>query len=271
MLEISKQLDKTINNWINHHAPNLENIENGIYISEFDDSNSDKRASKIWIFEYNNSLYLSLNKNVKEDLLKLIKKTPRDFLFSDYGKYEISKITHDYGYYVWGPTWELFAEEKDWIDINLHEVEILSGDEIKDQLDFKIFWHNYVDCVKGFVIKNNNKIIAAATLLDIGGGFVEIGVDADQSISIAGLGSTVYSAAGRWAFENDIYPYSAVGPWNIPSTRTQLKCGMKYIGIDMSGIDKFSLSPQTLGYPRKDIKIYDYYPEWAFNKDITKI
>ena len=127
MLEISKQLDKTINNWINHHAPNLENVESGIYISEFDDSNSDKRASKIWIFEYNNSLYLSLNKNVKEDLLKLIKKTPRDFLFSDYGKYEISKITHDYGYYVWGPTWELFAEEKDWIDINLHEVEILSG------------------------------------------------------------------------------------------------------------------------------------------------
>ena len=57
MLEISKQLDKTINNWINHHAPNLENIESGIYISEFDDSNSDKRASKIWIFEYNNSLY----------------------------------------------------------------------------------------------------------------------------------------------------------------------------------------------------------------------
>jgi len=46
---------------------------------------------------------------------------------------------------------------------------------------------------------------------------------------------------------------------------------MKYIGIDMRGIDKFSLSPQTLGYPRKDIKIYDYYPEWAFNKDITKI
>ena len=101
MLEISKQLDKTINNWINHHAPNLENVESGIYISEFDDSNSDKRASKIWIFEYKNSLYLSLNKNVKEDLLKLIKKTPRDFLFSDYGKYEISKIPMIFQRFRW--------------------------------------------------------------------------------------------------------------------------------------------------------------------------
>ena len=42
MLEISKELDKTINNWINHHAPNLEKIESGIYISEFDDSNSER-------------------------------------------------------------------------------------------------------------------------------------------------------------------------------------------------------------------------------------
>ena len=65
MLEISKELDITINNWINHHAPNLENIESGIYISEFDNSNSDKRASKIWIFEYNNSLFLSRIKDKK--------------------------------------------------------------------------------------------------------------------------------------------------------------------------------------------------------------
>ena len=273
MSEISEKLDKTIIDWINHKAPNCKQFEDNIYISEHDDSIEQNRLNKIWIFQYekDNSLYISINKNIKDDVVKLINKTPRDFLFSDYGKYEISKITHKFGYYVWGPSWQLFAEEKDWIDIKLYDVEIVSKEEIKDQLDSKIFWHNYLDCIKGFVIKNDNKITAAATLKNIGGGFAEIGVDSDQNVSLSGLGSTVYSAAGRWAFENNIYPYSAVASWNIPSTRTQLKCGMRYAGNDMVGIDKFSLAPQTLGYPSKDIKIYDYYPEWAFNKNITKI
>ena len=31
----------------------------------------------------------------------------------------------------------MFAEENDWIDIVLHEVEILNTSQIKDSLDFK--------------------------------------------------------------------------------------------------------------------------------------
>ena len=45
---------------------------------------------------------------------------------------------------------------------------------------------------------------------------------------------------------------------------------MKCIGVDMVGIDKFKLPPQSLGAPSKDIDIYDYYPSWAFNQNIIK-
>ena len=72
----------------------------------------------------------------------------------------------------------------------------------------------------------------------------------------------------KWAYENNITPYSSVGPWNVPSTRTQLKCGMKYIGVDMKGTKEFKVPPQILGSPSKDIRVENYYPKWAFNKEI---
>ena len=84
------------------------------------------------------------------------------------------------------------------------------------------------------------------------------------------MGSTVYSAAGRWAFDNGYIPFSSVGPWNVPSARTQIKCGMKFIGTDMTSIEQFKVPPQTLGTPNDEINIYDYYPKWGFNKKIIK-
>ena len=62
MLEISKELDKTINDWINHKAPNYKQFEDNIYISEHDDSTDHTRLNKLWIFQYekDNSLYISI-------------------------------------------------------------------------------------------------------------------------------------------------------------------------------------------------------------------
>jgi hypothetical protein len=98
---------------------------------------------------------------------------------------------------------------------------------------------------------------------------VEIGVDTHPDSQLSGLGSTVFSAAGRWAFQNGMIPFSSVGPFNIPSTRTQINSGMKYIGVDMTGAKEFAVPPQPLGRPSKEIKVVNYYPEWAKNPDIS--
>ena len=53
-------------------------------------------------------------------------------------------------------------------------------------------------------------------------------------------------------------PFSLVGPFNIPSTRTHINSGMKYIGVDMTGAKEFAVPPQPLGRPSKEIKVVDY-------------
>ena len=150
---INSNLDKIINNWINNKIPNYEKVENNIFVAH-----SNIELNPLWIFDYKNNIYLSVQKEVETQIIELIKSLQRELLFSDYGKYEIAEITHKYGYYVWGPSWIMFAEENDWIDIVLHEVEILNTSQIKDSLDVKFFWHNYLDCLRGFVIKQNDQI-----------------------------------------------------------------------------------------------------------------
>ena len=268
MNEISKNLDSIILKWIKTFIPSYDFYEPNIYIGEI--SNDNRSKGPIWILEYNNNLYLGVKKNIKNKILKLVLEMNRDLIFSQFGMYEISRLTHDFGYYVWGPSWLMFSEEKNWVDIKKHQVEILTRDEFNNLVGKEIFWHNSLDCLRAFVVKDDNKIVAAATLKDIGNNFVEIGVDTHPDSQLSGLGSTVYSAAGRWAFDNKKIPFSSVGPWNIPSTRTQLNSGMKYLGVDMVGIDKFNVPPQPLGSPSPNINMFDYYPEWAKNQNITK-
>ena len=268
-LDISETLDRTIKSWIKQKLPVTEKVkikEKTVHVGDISKEEKDERP--IWFFDYQNEIYLGSNENVREEILDLIDRLGRDMIFSPFGMYEISRITHKFGYYVWGPSWFMFAEQNQWININKHKVEILSQKETEKQLDFKIFWHNYSDCIRSFVVKKNKKILAAATLIKVNDNFAEIGVDTHPDAQLSGLGSTVYSAAGTWAYENNITPYSSVGPWNVPSTRTQLKCGMKYIGADMKGSKEFKVPPQILGSPSKDIRVENYYPKWAFNKEI---
>lgn len=267
MINITKKLDKTIKSWLDTKLSRLSEVSPGIFIGGVKDQTS---KFPIWLFEYNNNLYIGAEEKIHKSILGLVDRLNSQMIFSQFGMYEISRITHPLGYYVWGPSWFMFTEKESWINFNDYKIEILSNEEINNQLDEKIFWHNSYDCLKGFVIKDQGKIVASATLHDVGDNFVEIGLDTHPDAQLKGLGTNVYSAAGKWAFENNKIPYSSVGPWNIPSTRTQIKCGMKCIGVDMVGIDKFKLPPQSLGAPSKDIDIYDYYPSWAFNQNINK-
>ena len=282
MKKISKNLDQTVKLWIRNNIPNYDQCESNIYVGELNKYSSESSTvstdeplaghgfkDSIWIFEYDQNIYLGVDNDARQEVQDFLSKTHKDMIFSSYGTYELSRITHQYGYYVWGPSWVLFAEENDWIDINKHDVEILSRNEFNKIVDKKVFWHNDFNCLKAFSVIKNEKIIASATLTDIGNNFVEIGVDTHPDSQLSGLGSTVYSAAGRWAFQNGMIPFSSVGPFNIPSTRTQINSGMKYIGVDMTGTKEFAVPPQPLGRPSKEINVVNYYPEWAKNPDIS--
>ena len=105
---INSNLDKIINNWINNKIANYEKVENNIFVAH-----SNIELNPLWIFDYKNNIYLSVQKEVETQIIELIKSLQRELLFSDYGKYEIAEITHKYGYYVWGPSWIMFAEENE--------------------------------------------------------------------------------------------------------------------------------------------------------------
>ena len=282
MKKISKNLDKTVKLWIRNNIFDYEQWDPNIFVGELSKKSPDSPSvttheplaghgfkDSIWIFEYDQNIYLGVEKDAREEVQDFLSKTHKDMIFSSYGTYELSRITHKFGYYVWGPSWVLFAEENDWIDIKKHNVEILSSDSFNKIVDKKIFWHNDFNCLKAFVVVEKEKILASATLTDVGNNFVEIGVDTHPDSQLSGLGSTVYSAAGRWAFQNGMVPFSSVGPFNIPSTRTQINSGMKYIGVDMTGTKEFAVPPQPLGKPSPNIDINDYYPEWAKNQNIN--
>lgn len=282
MKKITKNLDKTVKLWIRNNISDYEQCDPNIFVGELSKKSSDSPSvttheplaghgfkDSIWIFKYDQNIYLGVEKDAREEIHDFLSKTHKDMIFSSYGTYELSRITHKFGYYVWGPSWVLFAEENDWIDIKKHNVEILSSDSFNKIVDKKIFWHNDFNCLKAFVVVEKEKILASATLTDVGNNFVEIGVDTHPDSQLTGLGSTVYSAAGRWAFQNGMVPFSSVGPFNIPSTRTQINSGMKYIGVDMTGTKEFAVPPQPLGKPSPNIDINDYYPEWAKNQNIN--
>lgn len=280
---ISKNLDKTVKFWIKNNIPDYEQVHTNIFVGELSKKSSDSSTTStheplaghgfkdsIWIFEYDQNIYLGVEKEASEEVQGFLSKTHKDMIFSSYGTYELSRITHKFGYYVWGPSWVLFAEENDWIDIKKHNVEILSSESLNKIIDKSIFWHNDFNCLKAFVVFEKEKILASATLTDVGNNFVEIGVDTHPDAQLSGLGGTVYSTAGRWAFQNGMVPFSSVGPFNIPSTRTQINSGMKYVGVDMTGTKEFAVPPQPLGKPSPNIVVNDYYPEWAKNKEINK-
>ena len=136
MKKISKNLDQTVKLWIGNTIPNYDQCESNIYVGELNKHSFEsstgrvltigsgyaKRKDSIWIFEYDQNIYLGVDNDARQEVQDFLSKTHKDMIFSSYGTYELSRITHKYGYYVWGPSWVWFAEENDWIDINKHDV-----------------------------------------------------------------------------------------------------------------------------------------------------
>ena len=84
-----------------------------------------------------------------------------------------------------------------------------------------------------------------------------------------GLGRAVVSAAGQWILSHNRLIYATTAAWNVPSARLLRSVGLKHVASIMTGIaGPFRIPPQPLGYPRQGTQIYNYYPDWAMNKEI---
>ena len=102
MINITKKLDETIKSWLDTKLSELNEVSPGIFIGGVKDQTS---KFPIWLFEYNNNLYIGAEEKIHKSILSLVDRLNSQMIFSQFGMYEISRITHPLGYYVWGPSW----------------------------------------------------------------------------------------------------------------------------------------------------------------------
>ena len=61
-----------------------------------------------------------------------------------------------------------------------------------------------------------------------------------------------------------------MGQFNVPSARTLRSVGLQYAFMDMRVLPgPFKVPAQPLGRPYPGAQVYDYYPRWAMNQDIS--
>jgi hypothetical protein len=191
-----------------------------------------------------------------------------DLLFSTFGAYDLARVTLPDGVGVWGPSWYLFADEQCWRPGNDDRPVKLERPEMAD-VDYRTFWHCDPDCLAGFAVYDDKKLVALATVSDWGGPMWEVGMDVLQGAKLAGLGRAVVSAAVGWIIENGRIAVASTAAFNVPSARTLRSVGLRYVCSVMNGsADFMRVPPQVLGLPYPGAVVQDLYPGWAMNKDI---
>lgn len=196
-----------------------------------------------------------------------------DLLFSIFGAYELSRVTLGDEVAVWGPVPSYVADETTWRPVDDARPVKLSDSQLAE-VDFQVFWHctgTGPEVLAHFGIYENGQLVGLSSVSYLGHNIYEIGIDALQGLQSRGLGSAVVSAAGNWIFDQGGFPFATAAPWNVPSTRTIRKLGMKYVYSAMIGQNgPFLAPPQPFGQPLPGRAIYNFYPSWAMNKEIRE-
>ena len=191
-----------------------------------------------------------------------------DQIFSQFGSYELSRVTLPMGISVWGPTWNLFSDKPPEMSPAGNRVEELSQTEFL-KVNFTLFWHCDPGAQVGFALRDGDELTALATATDRGDPVWEIGMEVAPNAKGQGLGRAVVTAAVNWILANGKIALAKVGPFNVPSARTLRSVGMQYGFTIMEGKrEPFMIPPQTLGSPQRDTVLYNSYPDWAMNGDI---
>ena len=85
---ISKNLDKTVKFWIKNNIPDYEQVHTNIFVGELSKKSSDSSTTStheplaghgfkdsIWIFEYDQNIYLGVEKEASEEVRGFLSKT----------------------------------------------------------------------------------------------------------------------------------------------------------------------------------------------------
>lgn len=192
-----------------------------------------------------------------------------DQLFSVLGMYELSRASLPQGFAVWGPVPNYVADRASWRPRTNHRAIILPSEGLPG-IDRTTFWHcNTGNPIAAFGIYDAARLVALATVTDHGHAIAEIGVDVAPDHKGRGLGRSVISAAGNWILDHNLTIHATVAFWNVPSSRTMLSLGLRYVFTSMHGRPGvFRVPPQSLGSPLPGTEVFDAYPRWAMNGSI---
>lgn len=198
----------------------------------------------------------------------VVKNLHPDLLFSVFGTYELARITLPDGFGIWGPIYYMFADRKCLQPLEILDPVQLTPDNL-ESVDYNLFWHCSPNSLVGFGIFDRGRLVALASVCDAGDPFLEIGMDVHPSAKGHGLGQAVVTAAARWIVQNKKLVLATTSPFNVPSIRTLRSVGLRYQFSALTSTDQLmSLPPQPLGLPYPKASVYNFYPEWAMNKDI---
>ena len=205
-----------------------------------------------------------------EQLKPIVANLTLEELFSTFGGYELARVLLPDDYGVWGPSWFYVGDENSFRDAGDDRPVQLSANELAETVDHRIFWHCFEDeAMTGFGIFEDGKLASLAAVHAEDDRVWEIGVDTAPEAKGRGLGRAVVSAAGRWILENNRFVFASTAPWNVRSARTLRSVGLQFIMSVMIGMPgPFYAPPQPLGTPYPGAEVYNYYPDWAINKEI---
>lgn len=193
---------------------------------------------------------------------------PRDLLHSTFGAGELARVTLPDGVGVWGPAWYLFADKDSPLPRKDERVVHLTPPDLA-VLDYNLFWHCRANSLAGFAVYEGDRMVGLATVWDHGGQVWEVGMDVVADARGGGLGRAIVVAGIEWIVDNGLIAMASTAPFNVPSARTLLASGLRYVFSSHHGTEGImNLPPQPLGLPYKGAIVHNLYPEWAMNKDI---
>jgi len=270
---LDKRLKEKLTPWIESFIgiplSKLSDTEVPIFTTESPIGMGKGDQKKLVAIEIRNKRVIVVNdEDLLFDLKPLIYRLTPPTIFSTYGFFELSRVTLEYGISVWGPDWFLFCDEA---SVNTESDPRVNqiGETALSEVDYKEFWHCDSDALTGFAIKEENNVVALATVTERNHPVFEIGMEVSRNSQGTGMGRAVVSAAARWILETGHLPMAVLSPFNIPSMRTLTSSGLGYLFQCMSGTtQEFKVPPQPLGSPRPSTKMYNLYPGWAMNKRI---
>ena len=227
-------------------------------------------AAPMWAIRLGEHGIVTTRRQWVDALQTLVADLTLDELFSTFGAYELSRVLLPDGFGVWGPSWYLVGDESCFRPAPDDRPVQLDVEQLADKVDHRIFWHCFPgEAMVGFGIFQADELVALATVRDEDDLLWEIGVDVSPQAEGRGLGRAVFSAAGEWILEHHRLVLASTAPWNVPSARLLRSAGLQCVMSGMAAIPApFRVPPQPLGSPYPGAELYNFYPDWAMNKDI---